>query len=64
MNRFLLGGWAARPSAFYFCVVAGSLSYSVRSAFCRRLAYSHITEINRVLLCFLLSPCPVLFFVA
>lgn len=38
MNIFLLGGWVARPSAFYFCVVAGSLSYSARSAFRCRLA--------------------------
>lgn len=41
MNIFLLGGWVARPSAFYFCVVAGSLPYSVwlgRSVFCFCLA--------------------------
>ena len=50
MNRFLLGGWAARPSAFYFCVVAGFLSYSVRSVFrCRLVAlgrtWSHLVTL-------------------
>ena len=29
MNIFLLGGWAARPIAFYFRAFAGFLSYSV-----------------------------------
>ena len=30
MDRFLWGGWVARPSAFYFCTVAlVALSYSV-----------------------------------
>lgn len=29
MDRFLLGGWVARPSAFYFCACTGSLSYCV-----------------------------------
>ena len=29
MNIFLLGGWVAHLSAFYFCACAGSLSYRV-----------------------------------
>jgi len=49
MNIFLLGGWVARPSAFYFCACAGSLSYSVRSAYRVRLARFYVKP-NRTLL--------------
>lgn len=65
MNIFLLGGWAARPCAFYFCVIAGSLSYSVRPAFRCRLALIRVTVLGyvfpvaRVLICLSLSPLPV-----
>lgn len=44
MNIFLLGGWVARPSAFYFCgIPVFALSYSVwlgRYALSGRLACS------------------------
>lgn len=69
MNIFLLGGWVARPSAFYFCACAGSLSYSVllgRSAFRCRLACSQYSLFQLVacspvpcLLIFTLLPVPV-----
>ena len=29
MNRFLWGGWVARPSAFYFCACTGRLVFGV-----------------------------------
>ena len=48
MYKYLLGGWVARPSAFLFCACAGSLSYSVRSAFRCRLARFYVKP-NRTL---------------
>lgn len=63
MNIFLLGGWVARPSAFYFvaflylpclrCLLG-------RSVFCCRLAcsiYSLLCLVSRIPLCLLLSLC-------
>ena len=67
MNRFLLGGWVARQSAFYFCVIAGSLSYSVwlgRYAFLCRLAcsiHSLLYLVSRVLSCLLSRRCLAVF---
>lgn len=49
MNIFLSGGWVARPSAFYFFACAGSLSYSVCSAFRGCLACSPAFSVDRVL---------------
>ena len=60
MNIFLLGGWVARPSAFYFCACSGSLSYSVwlgRSAFHCRLACSMLNITALCPLCISWSPC-------
>ena len=51
MNIFLLGGWAARPSAFYFCVIDGALSYSVHSVFRCRCASLSLCFVVAVLRC-------------
>ena len=48
MYNFLWGGWVARPSAFYFCIIAGSLSYAVRSVFRWRFALLRLTVLGYV----------------
>ena len=59
MNIFLLGGWVARPSAFYFCACAGSLSSVFAWSLCSLWSpcLSRVSQlVARVLLSLSLSP--------